>query len=282
MTKSKIILASLGVVAGLGTAALPLASYATITPQSVSGNVDLFVEVQPAIAMTISGNNDSHTHYDGDHTEGALDVFSPANADYPTTKYTVDGHQENHVGDATENATLASRTFSSSYASLLPQSVLLGDRSAATPENNFGSTVTVYTNNATGYNLTLEDGDDDTYLNKIGGVAGTDRIAAGTTLTAGTSNWAYKVTASAATSPDAAGTADKTTWTAIAVNGGDAGDATGEEAIAAAKAASIKIAHEDNKTNNGTEYIVDYAVSTSADLATGVYTDTIVYTATTK
>lgn len=253
MSKSKIILASLGVVAGLGTAALPLASYAEQVSRSVSGNVDLFVEVQPAIAMTISGNNDNHSGYDGEHTEGTIDVFSPANASYDTEKYTVDGHQENHVGDATENATLASRTFSSSYASLLPQSVLLGDRSAATPENNFGSTVTVYTNNATGYNLTLEDGDDDTYLNKIGGVAGTDRIAAGTTLTAGTSNWAYKVTASAATSPDAAGTSDKATWTAIAENGGTGADA-------AAKAASIKIAHEDNKTNNGTEYIVDYAV----------------------
>lgn len=59
MSKSKTILAGLGVVAALGVAALSLSSYAAITPASVAGNVDLYVEVQPAIAITIAGNNDA-------------------------------------------------------------------------------------------------------------------------------------------------------------------------------------------------------------------------------
>lgn len=232
MSKSKTIIAGLGVVAALGTAALPLVSYAA-DAQTVTGNVDLYVEVLPAIAMTITGNNDGNSNYGSGN--GAVDVFNPSDA----ASSSIDGH--------TTPAT-ATTVASSSYTSLLPNSKVDGNST-----NGFRSTVTVYTNAASGYTLAVKDSDSTTALTKVGGTA---TIPAGTSITAGTAAWAYK----------AEGDAIK----------------TGADSYAAITAADVVIAEESVKTSNGTITTVSYGVSTASDQETGVYQDTITYTATTK
>lgn len=284
MSKSTKIIAALGVVAGLGVAALPAFTYAAQTPQSVDGNVELYVEVQPAIAMTITGNNDNSDHQaitsyqyaivtnpTGDPSQSSyyeraadgtfalsedtevdsgktyftrsadttgVDVFSPMSAGNGV----VDGHAEAFkVGP------------SSSYASLLPNSKVEGDAT-----NLFRSTITVYTNNNSGYTLNVIDSDATTALTHTNG---TDNIQTGAgAVAAGTAKWNFDSTPGADSSYEA-----KTAQAMVA---------TGETAIV--------INQTSTKTDNGSATIVDYNVSTSADQATGVYSDTIVYTATTN
>ncbi|MBR1795772.1 hypothetical protein IJ765_00725 [Candidatus Saccharibacteria bacterium] len=224
MTKSKIILASLGVVAGLGTAALPLASYAAQTPQSVSGNVDLYVEVQPAISMTITGNNDGNGSY------GTAGDNAQVKVKNSTEATTIDG--ENVSAYEVATATKAS----SSYVSLLPNST-----ATAT------STIKVWTNNTSGYTLAVKDSDATTALTKVGA---SDTIPAGAeAVAAGTAKW--NLTGGLLTN-----------------------------AAIAATDQSVKVT--DAKTSNGDETVMTYNIATAADQATGVYTDTITYTATTN
>ena len=239
MSKSKIILASLGVVAGLGTAALPLASYATQTQQSVSGNVDLYVEVQPAIAMTITGNNDTNA------SAGAANSAAPVAVKNPTDASTINGQDVSTY--EVDTATKAS----SSYLSILPNT-----RTEGNDTNNFKSTITVYTNSTSGYALTVKDSDTDTDLDRITTAQDTtaDSIPASATFAAGANaGWAYKV-------------GSEGSWTAIVASD-------------AQTPGSIK--STDTKTTGGDASVVYYGVATKADQATGVYTDTIVYTATT-
>ena len=166
MSKTTKIIAALGVVAGLGVAALPAFTYAA----EVSGDVDVIVEVEPAIAMRIVGNNDTASGYgnvkiksDDINTIGSQDV-----SDFVTT------------GAAT----------SSSKYQVLPYSVLNGNDT-----NGFKSTITVYTN-AGYYGLSIKDADSTLDL-----VNGSSVIPAGvpgsgdTTfdLTAGTPAWGYVV-----------------------------------------------------------------------------------------
>ncbi len=226
MSKSKTIIASLGVVAGLGVAMLTLASYAS---ETVSGNVDVMVEVLPAIAMTIVGNNDGNTVVNSG-THGAIDVFNPAEA----ASSSIDGH--------TTPAT-ATTTTSSSAWQILPNAVKEGGA--------FKSTVTVYTNSVSGYTLTVKDSDTTTDL--TGTMTDTIPATSATTLTAGTAAWGYRV--------------------------GTTGDWL---AMPASTATAASIGSEDVKTSNGTEYVVEYGVATAADQETGIYSDTIIYTATTK
>ena len=133
MTKSTKILAGLGVVAALGTAALPLCSYAAST-QSVSGNVEFQVEVKPAIAMTITGNDDIAPPLH-DATTGVT-YGSNGYAGYaPTSATKIDGYT---VADYA--------VTSASFVSMLPNTV---DTSTAT------STIKVYTNDSDGYTLSV-------------------------------------------------------------------------------------------------------------------------------
>ena len=240
MSKSKIAIAAFGTVAALGVAALPLASYAT---ETVSGNVDLYVEVLPAIAMTIVGNNDGETHY-GDSTNpthGAVDVFNPATA----ASSSIDGH--------TTPAT-ATTVASSSWAEMLPNAVVNGNDT-----NGFKSTIKVYTNNASGYTLNVKDSDSTLALTKVGS---TETIPAGTVtepattfdLAAGTAAWGYKIDTAS-------------------------NDGTGYKAI---KATDAQVKTKATPTSGGEETKVYYGVATASDQATGVYTDTIIYTATTN
>ena len=242
MSKSKIAIATLGTVAALGVAALPLMSYAT--GPSVTGNVQLDVEVLPAIAMTISGNNDGGTHKQtGDSTSfGAIDVFS----DGTGTTGKVDGH----------TVSASTTTTSSSYTSILPNAKVDGNAS-----NGFGSTVTVYTNNSAGYTLAIKD--DDSTLDLVNEnsdtipamVTGSADPTDDTTIEAGTAAWAYQLQKS------------------------DGTDVV-SPAYAAITASDVTIVTRNTETSGGSQNFIGYGVSTASDQATGIYKDTIVYTAT--
>ena len=91
MSKTTKIIAALGVVAGLGVAALPAFSYATST---VAGEVELSAEVNEAIAMTILGNGDGGT--------AGVDTYTPTGAT------TIDGHPVGTLYDPTDLQTSSS------------------------------------------------------------------------------------------------------------------------------------------------------------------------------
>ncbi|MBR0416071.1 hypothetical protein IJI64_02845 [Candidatus Saccharibacteria bacterium] len=134
MSKTTKIIAALGVVAGLGVAALPAFTYAA---DPITGNVDVIVEVEPAIAMTISGNNDTGNHETAPSgtTYGPVDVFSPSGA----ASSSIAGHT---------TPAQPTTTVSSTWTSLLPNAHVFGDDT-----NEFRSVITVYTNNAAKYSL---------------------------------------------------------------------------------------------------------------------------------
>ena len=295
MTKSTKILAGLGVVAALGVAALPLASYA----ETVSGNVQLEVEVLPAIAMTISGNNDSGTphaafkavtvetgddvsaYYEYDGTNHTYALTSDGTAGAGKTYYekvTLGSFGE--IDNVFAPSGIASKTLdghtivasqdtdtSSSYVSILPYSKVEGDRSnpGATP-NNFGSIITVYTNANAGYTLSVKDFDANTDLTHTSGEFHIQ--ARSGSLTAGTNGWNYDVTRFGSHEVNF-----------VPTEGGTAINDITDQAITAS---DVEIDNWTAKTSNGRVTIVDYNVATDADQATGTYTDTIVYTATTR
>ena len=250
MTKSKTIIATLGIVAGLGAAALPLTSYATQTQQSVSGNVDLYVEVQPAIAMSITGNNDTNTYYGTQYDDN--DTPEDTSDDTPSDNAAV--HVKNPSGASTINGQNvssyevgAATKASSSYLSILPNTKIDGNDT-----NNFKSTITVYTNSTSGYVLNIKDANSDLALNRITTTQDTtaDSIPAKADFAVGTdAGWAYKA---------------------------------GEGSYAAITASDAAITTKNTKTSGGDATVVYYGVATKADQATGVYTDTITYTATTR
>ena len=212
--KSTKIIAVAGVVAGLGVAALPALTFATST---VAGEVELTAEVSEAIAMTILGNGDSST--------AGVDVYTPTGAS------TIDGHTVGNLYDPTDLET------SSSTVSLLPNAE---DTTTAT------SAVTVYTNAAGGYTLSVKDADSTTALTHTDG---TSTIPASATISAGTAAWGYKV---------------------------------GEGNFAAITASDVQIATASAPTSGGDTTNVVYGVSTASTQKTGTYSDTIIYTATTR
>lgn len=206
MSKSTKFIAALGVVAGLGVAALPLSSYATA---SISGQVDLEVTVDNAIAMTIQGEGeDDYTYAGSDPAAFGGEEFT---LDYSKT------------GPSSSKATLSQHD----------------------KNETMKSTITVYTNVVTGYNLGVKDADANTAL-----VSEENTIPAGDTIVAGTAAWGYKVN-----------------------NAGD---------YAAVTAENVNIDSFDQATMNGHETVVSYGVSTAEDQASGTYKDSIIYTATTK
>lgn len=225
MSKTKTIIAGLGVTAALGVAALPALTFAS---EEVTGNVDLYVVIPEAIAMTITGNNDGNSIAGSGN--GAIDVFSPSSAT---------GDLDGHTLPET------STTVASSSAWKLNQN-------SVKEGGDFASTVTIYTNAASGYTLTVKDADANNAL--VAGENSIPAIADGETkLEAGTSAWGYRV----GTTGD---------WLAMPISTGTAGT----------------IGTENTNTTDGTEYTVQYGVATASDQAAGTYTDQIVYTATTK
>ena len=299
MSKSTKIIAALGVVAGLGVAALPMATFATYTPQSVSGDVDVIVEIPEAIAMTIVGNNDDASNYGtafsatavADPTgnpseEGWYEIVNNAyvlsgdtTVDAGKTYYEIAGRYQSvdnfspatgtpSTVDGHARPAVLKPGVSSSYASLTQNAVVdSSNTSASAADQAFKSTIKVYTNAAKGYNLTIApttSGVTALVNQDDGGVA---TIPTGTNIAAGTSNWAYKVGLAAKTAAQNDGTntteASVGNWTTLA----DA--ATNIDTINA-------------PTSNGRETTVYYGVSTATDQAAGVYKVSLTYTATTK
>ncbi len=225
MSKTTKIIAALGVVAGLGVAALPAFTYA----QTVEGDVNVQAEVLSAIAITIEGNQDSGTP--------AVDTYMPSGTaaigSYDTT-------------GKTAYSSLAQNQVSSTKTTILPNALVEG-----ASMSDFGSLITVYTNDAGGYTLTVADANTDTSLKN----AANDEIPVLDTTTnplqAGNAAWGFK-----------GGLI--TSWTAM-----PASDET---------AATIK---NGSAVTAGEQTTVLYAVSTSATQPTGTYSDVITYTATT-
>lgn len=277
MSKTTKIVAALGIVAGLGVAALPAFTYAAQTPQHVTGDVDLYVEVQPAIAMTITGNNDADQSYT--YTSYKYTIVTPGSGDNPSEKgwYEKNGDtytestdtavaqgkiyfmQEDNtegvdvfaptIGSGTATVDRHSEAFkvgpSSSYLNILPNA-----------SGTMTSDVTVYTNNASGYTLQLKDADNDTNLTKIySGTTPADPAV---------------IAASATPAPG-----NDAGWS---VTGGNSAFQSG----AAITAANQTVKTFGTKTNGGDLTQMTYTVATAADQETGVYTDTITYTATTN
>lgn len=233
MSKTTKIIAALGVVAGLGVAALPAFTYAA-DPVSVDGAVKIDVEVQPAIAMTIQSDNDDSTTY-----------FSTSNAAFATAKgITGQGYEEYTKSEGTFT------NFSSATTSLLPNA----------KDETMNSVVTVYTNNAAGYTLSVEDADNNNSLvsgsNSIAPISATGRLAAGTAA------WGIN-------GGDLVNSEDDSetglTFYAVPVHGN----------ALTAKANGLM-------AQNGEATTFHYGVATSPTQAQGTYTDTIIYTATTK
>ena len=168
MSKTTKIIAALGVVAGLGVAALPAFTYATAT---ISEDVDLVVEVPSAIAIEISGNNDS-----GDYN--AVAGVNPSNAQLKNT----DG-----------NVITAIAGTSSSKAQILPNAIVEGGTSTG-QDATFKSTIKVTTNATGGYNLAVKA---TTSTNLTSGAGDTipPLAAAAASFTQGTAAWGVKTAA---------------------------------------------------------------------------------------
>ena len=242
MSKSTKIIAALGVVAGLGVAALPAFTYAA-NSQSVSGSADIYAEVLPAIAMKIEGNNDDNSH------EGTPGTNGVAKAKAPSTVTALDTLTSSDLANYSDTTAAVA---SSSWISLLPNASAHGSDS-----NGFKSTITVYTND-TGYTLGISGtGTEDALgamTNQESGV--TASIPANGIVKAGAAGWGY------------------------AVDTPVTEDATGSTANYQTAAATIK--NGTGPTSGGQATKVYYGVSTNPDQATGTYKATVTYTATTN
>lgn len=289
MSKSTKIIAALGVVAGLGVAALPAFTYAAQTPAATTGDVDVLVEVQPAIAMTITGNNDSGS-LSGDGAFAA-DAVTPEGAENPSEEgwYELVGEAPNQIYVLTTDTEIASgKTYyeytggyrsvdsfspagaagktidthtapagsiigtSSSYVSMLPNALA-----------NTTSTVTVYTNNTSGYKLSVKaNGSADMTQQDVSAPDTPDTIAAiSSTPAVGTPGWGFKVAAG---------------------EGSHAGSVvSGFEADNDMTTSDQDIVTSSAKTSSGDQWVVTYDVATKADQATGLYKVNLTYTATT-
>lgn len=181
MSKSKKALAVLGVVAGLGVAALPLSSYAApindggtgdLAPAtgSVADSLKVKTTIEDTLSIEIVGNDDSHTVDTAETASHVVLLSAGGNT-------TIDG--------------------------------LLTNGSTATGI----AKVTVATNNAKGYNLYLKGATAElvgnTSTNTIPAVGATP-VMDGTT-----SEWGYKTAANAAATNNGTLTNLKTNWTAV-------------------------------------------------------------------
>ncbi|MBR2989624.1 hypothetical protein IKF40_01700 [Candidatus Saccharibacteria bacterium] len=163
MSKSTKIIAALGVVAGLGVAALPAFTYAA----SVDGNAEVIVEVSPAISLAITGNNDDAAGF-GKFFESD-----------PSGVYT--------------DATGLSTNTSSSKVSMAPNQIVEGqDSDSGATGYGFLSTLTVNTNSKGGYTLNVKAAT----AADVDLTSGTDTIpaiaTAATNFTQGTAAWGIK------------------------------------------------------------------------------------------
>lgn len=291
MSKTTKIIAALGVVAGLGVAALPAFSFAT--GPAITGDVEVQVEVPAAIAMTITGNNDhsdSSTTAD-DHDAATFVVVADPTGHNPAEDgyYTLSGHVytaatesepvvgttyyqkitpsyapvSNYnglgIGDSVDGYTATALPVlgtSSSYALLYPGDIINGNLDPESQDyNGFGSTITVYTNYNSGYILSVQDKDAN---NDLTHEDGTFYIPSNSSIAAGTAaGWNIDVTRVGL---------EPITAAEVPVNDGTA--------------TALTIDTTNTKTQGGRVAKVEYNVATASDQASGKYADVIVYTAT--
>ena len=178
MSKTTKIIAALGVVAGLGVAALPAFTYATA---SVDGDAEVIVEVASAISLSIAGNNDEATGY------GKFFESNPAGA------YT--------------DANGLNTNTSSSIVQTVPNKIIEGNETSGAEGEGFLSTLTVNTNDTGGYSLSVKAATSaDVDL-----TSGSDTIPAIETagsFTQGTAAWGIKTAADYSSSDQGAAAAD--------------------------------------------------------------------------
>ena len=248
MSKSTKIIAALGVVAGLGVAALPMASFAA----EVDDPVDVLVEVEPAIAMTIEGNNDAN----------AVGISGVQASDYAKV---VDDDPTGIYSTIAELATLQNALPSSSAVKMTQNDAIEGNTAAYDADDNRGggflSTIKVWTNDKDGYSLKVRAD----HSNLVGVSNTTNTIAAVSgdpaSLTAGTAAFGLKLAA--------AGVGDdlvlnNTNWKAAPTTDG---------------AIRVQGASATGYTADQTQVL--YGVATGETQPVDVYKATLTYTATT-
>lgn len=197
MSKMTKTIAALGVVAGLGVAALPLSSYAAVVTDST--DVTLNAVVGEAISVTTNAADDTVT-----------------------------------INNVTANQ-----------------------------DAKEGSTVlTIQTNNANGYTLTIEDADATTALKDASNTsyAGIATLKSGATLDKGTTGWGFK----ASTTTDGV-TANLTNWTGIKT--------TAQTLATRASGATA---------TDGDQVTLTFGVVVDSTVPAGTYSDVVTLTATTN
>lgn len=261
MSKSTKIIAGLGIVAGISVAALPAFTFATA---STSDQVDLYAIVDPAIAMVIEGNNDGGTIYDGGADATAWGAaHGKAQGSNPASSV-VDGYGVSPLVDNT--------LISSSATTISPNGIVNGNET-----NNFASLITVYTNNRTGYNLTVKAnssanmlGLNDNVNHYINPVATTGDDAG--KIIAGSGLWGYKKgTYHAADNSDSENPV-------AAYWDGFSSDGTGYSAMDTSDSSALTTTNA--PTSGGDQTKIYYGVSAAADQASDVYHVNLTYTAT--
>lgn len=264
MTKTTKVIAALGVVAGLGVAALPAFTYAD--GQSVTGDSHIYVRIPNAIAMTITGNNDDQSCYADSSISPVIaangskvinaETITGTTVDY-TDEGTVDGLEVTSTNKTSDGVNATTKTLTESTKGASSACVTL-NQNAADLTTAF-NTVTVYTNNGAGYTLSAKA----KTANLVNGDYHIDPLTAGTAPAAGDGTWGFKLS---------------TTDTDIKTG---EGIASGYDDWAVVPSASAQtIASESVATTGGTAYKVQYGVGTKADQAAGVYKDTVTFTAT--
>ena len=236
-------IAALGVVAGLGLAALPAFSYATT---EVSGNVNVQVEINPAIAMRIHSNADQ-TCTDDDE--------NPETPDTCTDEYGFIGYNPATAKGPSDAA--------ATPAGIASQATGLSLSANQADTTTLHSSIEVRSNTGK-FKLEVADADTDTAMrNSDSSTTTNEYIPAGIT-----------------TKTESGETVIDPTVAGWALKGGDITDWT---AITANNATPLTIKSVGSNTTNPLAYsdnlTVNYAVA-SGLTKTGVYNDTITYTAT--
>lgn len=277
MSKTTKIIAALGVVSGLGVAAMPALTFADGT--SVSGNVKVEVEIEPAIAMRIHSNNDvaynAVTPEDGDNPsekgwyEKDGDVYTlstdtEVNAD--KTYYAQDSDAYGFIGYEPESAKASSDAAAVAGPSLATGLQLSANQADLT---TLWSNIEVRSNTGK-FKIELIDADDDTSLNLATPSTTANEFipAQAGEPVAATAGWAVKG-------------GDIADWSKMPKNASadyDAETSTGTPA----EAALVVLAAGTNGTSPlqySAATKVNYGVA-SGLTKTGVYSDIITYTAT--
>lgn len=278
MTKTTKVIAALGVVAGLGVAALPLSSYAA-DGVSVSSNVKVETTITSALAMRIQSNNDGKSYT----------AVTPENGADPSTKgwYEKDGDVYNKSTDTSvaDGKTYYAQSDAYGFIGYEPNSAKAEADAAAIAGPSLATGLELSANQAdltslwsnievrsnTGkFKVQLIDADDNTSLNLATPSTTENEFipAQNGEPAAATAGWAVKG-------------GDISDWTKMPKNASSDYDAESSTGTAAETALTVLA----NSTNGTTPLAYSAATKVNYGIAsgitkTGVYSDIITYTAT--